>query len=80
APEFYERGSYTIHEVKIDSPLGWLFGSVDQKLKDITSDPEMPIKKPSLSEDRFRCGLHKGSGEISGTNSKSSRPHRRTHR
>ncbi len=45
APEFYERGSYTIHEVKIDSPLGWLFGSVDQKLKDITSDPEMPIKK-----------------------------------
>jgi hypothetical protein len=34
-----------VHDVRIDSPLGWLFGSVDEKLKAIISDPSMPIKK-----------------------------------
>ncbi len=45
APEFYETAKYTVSDVRIDSPLRWLFGSVDQTLKDLTSDPSMPIKK-----------------------------------
>lgn len=36
---------YTVREVRIDSPLGWLFGSVDQRLKQIVSDPSLAIKK-----------------------------------
>jgi hypothetical protein len=47
-PGFYEQANYTVHDIRIDSPLGWLFGSVDQKLKDITTDPDMPIKKGNL--------------------------------
>jgi hypothetical protein len=42
---FYEDNSYTVREVRIDSPLGWLFGSVDRKLSEILDDPAMPIKK-----------------------------------
>lgn len=36
---------YTVREVRIDSPLGWLFGSVDRKLKQIVSDPTLAIQK-----------------------------------
>lgn len=43
--KFYEDNSYTVREVRIDSPLGWLFGSVDRKLSEILDDPAMPIKK-----------------------------------
>ena len=45
SPKSYETDNYRVHDVRIDSPLGWLFGSVEQKLKAILSDPSMPIKK-----------------------------------
>src|SRR5207237_865360 len=43
ALERYE--GYTVREVRIDSPLGWLFGSVDQQLTEILSDPSLPIQQ-----------------------------------
>jgi hypothetical protein len=45
SPKYYESNNYQVHDVNIDSPLGWLFGSVEEKLKAILSDPSMPIKK-----------------------------------
>lgn len=42
---FYEDNNYSVREVRIDSPLRWLFGSVDKKLGEIIDDPSMPIKK-----------------------------------
>jgi hypothetical protein len=43
--KFYEDHGYTVREVRIDSPLGWLFGSVEQTLSEIIHDPSMPVKK-----------------------------------
>jgi len=43
--KFYEENSYSVREVRINSPLRWLFGSVDKKLSEIINDPSMPIKK-----------------------------------
>lgn len=36
---------YTVRDVRIDSPLGWLFGSVDRRLNQIVSDPNLAIQK-----------------------------------
>ena len=46
SPRSYE--GYTVHDVRIDTPLAWLFGSVEKKLQDILADPSMPIKKGNL--------------------------------
>ena len=43
--KFYEDNNYTVREVRIDSPLRWLFGAVDEKLNEILDDPSMPIKE-----------------------------------
>lgn len=43
--KFYEDHGYSVREVRIDSPLGWLFGSVEKKLGEIINDPSMPIRK-----------------------------------
>lgn len=48
APEFYESKKYTVRSVRIDSPLGWLFGSVNSANSQILTDQDMPIKKHDL--------------------------------
>ena len=45
SPEFYEAQNYSVREVKIETPLDWLLGSVDRKLTEMLSSPAMPIKK-----------------------------------
>lgn len=44
-PAFYEAQNYSVREVKIETPLDWLLGSVDRKLTEILSSPAIPIKK-----------------------------------
>jgi hypothetical protein len=44
-PGVYESANYTVRRVRIDSPLGWLFGSVDSANSQILTDKDMPIKK-----------------------------------
>lgn len=46
--KFYEDRTFSVREVRIDSPLRWMFGSVDKKLSEIIDDPSMPIKKGKL--------------------------------
>ncbi|HKP38959.1 MAG TPA: hypothetical protein VJT71_19025 [Pyrinomonadaceae bacterium] len=43
--KWYEENNYRVHDVRIDSPLAWLLGSVDKKLNDILTNPSMPIRK-----------------------------------
>jgi len=48
SPKTYEEANYRVGDVRIDTPLDWLFRSVDRKLNAILSDPSMPIKKGAL--------------------------------
>ena len=48
SPRTYEAANYRVNDVRIDTPLDWLFRSVDRKLDAILSDPSMPIKKGAL--------------------------------
>ena len=43
-PKDYESAGYTVRLVRIDSPLGWLFGSVKSAGAEILKAKEMPIK------------------------------------
>lgn len=43
-PKTYEERRYTVRRVRIDTPLSWLFGSVNDAVDGILSDAEMPIK------------------------------------
>ncbi len=40
-----EYEGFLVREIRIDAPLDWLFGSVNQKLKELTDDPRLPLKK-----------------------------------
>lgn len=52
AARWYEENNYKVRDVRIDSPLAWLLGSVDKKLDAILDDPSMPIKKGSAFRKR----------------------------
>ena len=43
-PQDYQDRNYAVREVRFDTPLEWLFGSIKEELKDLLLDPEMPIK------------------------------------
>ncbi len=43
-PQDYQDRNYSVRDVRFDTPLEWLFGSIKEELKDLLSDPEMPIK------------------------------------
>jgi len=43
-PQDYQDRNYAVREVRFDTPLEWLFGSIKEGLKDLLLDPEMPIK------------------------------------
>jgi hypothetical protein len=47
-PAFYEAQNYSVREVKIETPLDWLLGSVDRKLTEILTSPSIPIKKGDI--------------------------------
>src|SRR5258705_9592649 len=47
--EAYEKAKYTVRQVRIDTPVDWLFGSVGEAVKRILMDKDMPIK----ARDRF---------------------------
>jgi hypothetical protein len=42
--EAYEKAGYTVRQVRIDTPVDWLFGSVGDAVKRILTDKDMPIK------------------------------------
>ena len=44
-PSFYEKENYSIKAVRVDTPLGWLFGSVEEEIQAVLESPDMPIKK-----------------------------------
>jgi hypothetical protein len=48
-PADYEAAKYTVRRVRIDAPLGWLFGSVRSAAAEILTDKDMPIK----ADDQF---------------------------
>jgi hypothetical protein len=53
-----EYDGYKVADVRIDSPLGWLFPSVTHRLNELLADPEMPLKKDQrFSRDDFYAGF-----------------------
>jgi hypothetical protein len=53
-----EYDGYKVADVRIDSPLGWLFPSVTQRLNELLADPQMPLKKGErFSRDDFYAGF-----------------------
>jgi len=53
-----EYDGYEVVDVRIDSPLGWLFPSVTQRLNELLADPEIPLKKGQrFSRDDFYAGF-----------------------
>lgn len=42
---FYESDGYRVREIRIDAPLEWLLGSVNERLTSLIADPAMPLKK-----------------------------------
>lgn len=48
APAFYEREGYSVHDVRVETPLDWLLKSVDQRLTAILSDPAVPLRKGDI--------------------------------
>lgn len=42
--EAYEKAKYKVRQVRIDTPVDWLFGSVGDAVKRILTDKDMPIK------------------------------------
>lgn len=47
-PFYYQQKEYRVRRVQIDTPLGWLFGSVKEEVNKILSDPKMPVKAGKL--------------------------------
>lgn len=45
---FYQNNAYKIRNVKIDTPLKGILGSVEQKIKDLVNAGEMPVKKDQV--------------------------------
>ncbi|HTG93878.1 MAG TPA: hypothetical protein VL866_14900 [Pyrinomonadaceae bacterium] len=53
----YQDESYRIKEVRVDTPLQWLFGSVEKEITEILTDPNMPLKKDdNFNKETFNNG------------------------
>lgn len=44
-PDSYQSEKYSVRQVRIETPLEWLFGSVEEEIQDALSAPDMPIKE-----------------------------------
>src|SRR5262245_34463121 len=45
SPKDYEDAGYQIKDIRVDTPLGWLFGSVGEQIQEVLTDPNMPVKE-----------------------------------
>ena len=44
SPDDYQREKYVISNVRLDTPLDWLFGSISEQIKQVLASPDMPVK------------------------------------